>query len=597
MIPLVIKYPLDPTGKSPDNLAKDVPYTMEHRRVRAIALHHGAFFEESLILSDPATGRPYEKDVQYYASELYSMPSERYGKGIYSIILVVDPLIPDTVNVTAQYVGGEFSASTDAIVNMINNLNLDDRPVTWPNIVGKPDKFYPSKHLHDIGDVYGFEYIVQGLERIESAIILGDTASHDAIYRYIDSVVGELTVLINNSVGALQQHIGDRSNPHATTAHQTGAYTMAEVDQANTNLQTLLTNIINADKLDLLNHKQNTANPHGTSASQVGAYTTAQVDALVADVRNSIQGVRDSLNTLINAPDPFQQYLTVNRADPRYVKQGSGIGQGQNVVKIGYAAAGTGKTLLTIDNTNFGAIALEDWTTAQINSVKNTVVNYNASIPTGYVGESIYVRGIGTLEWVTTGSYGGYRCVEVGSPIMGSARSPKAYELDCVGGLVPKAAYRSLWGWAIDNWFVVDEGTWAGNPHAFLFSDYNADYFRLPDLRNMFWRGTGWDYDTGAGRNIGEYRSWTMQFHTHNGSTNTAGNHHHGTSWGESHTGTARYGIYSYSRSAGSGHTDWDNFDHATSMDGAHTHSIQIEATGTMETRPENVSFAPRIHI
>jgi hypothetical protein len=43
------------------------------------------------------------------------------------------------------------------------------------------------------------------------------------------------------------------------------------------------------------------------------------------------------------------------------VQQGTGIGQATNAVKIGYAAGGTGKTKLTIDSTDFGALALENW--------------------------------------------------------------------------------------------------------------------------------------------------------------------------------------------------------------------------------------------
>jgi len=60
------------------------------------------------------------------------------------------------------------------------------------------------------------------------------------------------------------------------------------------------------------------------------------------------------------------------------VQQGTGVGQGTNVVKIGYASGGTGKIKCTIDVTDFGNIAMESWVTA--NYLPNTGGNVNGTI-------------------------------------------------------------------------------------------------------------------------------------------------------------------------------------------------------------------------
>jgi hypothetical protein len=153
----VIRYPLDPTGVSPNNLVSGEIQTMPARAVRAITPDYGGFFTESLQITDQSTGLLLTSS-QYYATELLEVPTGLYGMEICSIIMVTDPSVSNTVSLTYQCLGGEYSTSTSAIVNLVNALELDDRPVTWPAILGKPSGFPPSAHLHSAGDLYGFEY-------------------------------------------------------------------------------------------------------------------------------------------------------------------------------------------------------------------------------------------------------------------------------------------------------------------------------------------------------------------------------------------------------------------------------------------------------
>ncbi len=239
MTPLVLKYPLDDTGTSPDNLVRGEPHEMVRRQTRAIATLYGGYYAESLVVRDKATGLPLTED-QYYAAEMYQLPTIKYSKMICSVVIITDPSVSDNVEIDYQALGGEYSTSQQALVQMINNLLLDDRPVAWGNIIGKPDRFAPAAHLHDAGDIYGFEYVVYELQRIRAAILMGDVASHDEIYRYIDNVQTELEALIGQGNAALAAHIADKENPHEVTAHDTGAYTQAEVDTLLNQLRTTI---------------------------------------------------------------------------------------------------------------------------------------------------------------------------------------------------------------------------------------------------------------------------------------------------------------------------------------------------------------------
>lgn len=232
MPPIVVRYPLDPTGVSPDNRVVGEPHSLGARATRAFATTYGGFYANTLVLRERSTQRTLTKGIDYFLAELYEVPTMKYGKEVYSIVVVTNPAVLTDVECDYQAVGGPYSTSQQAIIQMINNLNLDDRPVTWKDILNKPDEFNPAHHLHDAGDIYGFEYVVNALERIRRAIILGDAASHDEIYAYIDAAINQLTIEIANIVsGSIGEHVNNLQNPHQTSAEQVGTYTKLVIDQ------------------------------------------------------------------------------------------------------------------------------------------------------------------------------------------------------------------------------------------------------------------------------------------------------------------------------------------------------------------------------
>lgn len=325
----IIRYPLDPTGTNPDNLVQGELHSPVRRGIRAIATTYGAFYSGSLVVRDAGTNQVLTKGVQYYAAELYEMPTAKYGKEVCAIVMIIDASVGDQISLDYQAVGGEFSTAADAVVAQIGALNLDDRPVTWGSIIAKPSEYPPSMHLHDIGDVYGFEYIVHSLERVRAAILMGDDVSHDAIYQYIDNMRAGFQSSISANSASIQAHIADHNNPHAVTAAQVGAYTKAAIDAL---LATLQSNI------DA--HASRTDNPHNATAAQVGAYTKNQVDALITTLQQS-------LNSHINAANPHPQYV---RNDAAQGLDGAHQAQARN--NINAESAGTAAATMSAHTSN-----------------------------------------------------------------------------------------------------------------------------------------------------------------------------------------------------------------------------------------------------
>lgn len=280
MTPLITRYPLDPTGVSSSNLVMGEPHTMPRRRVRAIALQSGAFFTDSIHVFDATTNVELTRGVQYYAAELYELPSAKYGKEICAIVVITDETVGDDVVVNYQALGGEYSNSMTAVIQQIERLALDQRPVGWGNLIDRPDQFPPSHHLHDVGDVFGFEYVVHAIDRVRSAILMGDDVSHDVIYAYIDAAIAQIQTALDQGGAGLLSHLANFNNPHNVTPEQLNVYTKPASDTLLAGVNNTLTTAINA-------HATNALNPHNTTAAQVGAYTKSEADTRVASAAST----------------------------------------------------------------------------------------------------------------------------------------------------------------------------------------------------------------------------------------------------------------------------------------------------------------------
>lgn len=164
---------LDISGKNIDNKIVNEPHTLSNRPVRAIAVNYGPFFAEGLEIMDGA--RVLDRGVDFQLVELHQEATLKYGKEIVSVILIINKSVPSDITVTYQALGGHYMYSDTAVSNMYSSLINDNRPVDWANIFDKPTEFNPAIHRHLLDDIYGFEPVVDYLERIKRAITLGQT--------------------------------------------------------------------------------------------------------------------------------------------------------------------------------------------------------------------------------------------------------------------------------------------------------------------------------------------------------------------------------------------------------------------------------------
>ncbi|EHK65311.1 hypothetical protein [Achromobacter arsenitoxydans] len=200
------------------------------------------------------------------------------------------------------------------------------------------------------------------------------------------------------------------------------------------------------------------------------------------------------------------------------------------------------------------------------------------ALPSSNIGPIVVAECSEVWIWSASASFTGYRSPLCGRPLDGHTLAPLASEVDAVGGLLPKAAYARLWGYAQENNLVVTQATWAANVGAHYFVDVDANQFRVPDLRNMFRRFTGTDADTANARQFGSWQFDATQrtFGTLDGFNDFS----------------AVSGVFDHSNPVPG--------EQATAGNGTQYHGLSFDnarvARTSSETRPKNTAFHPRIH-
>ncbi len=217
---LILFLPEDITGTNPDNKIDDEEHILD-ASFRVIKLHFISYFSESIsIKTTDLLDLEYtlEKNVDYFCTDINTEITQKIGKEICNTILFKDNTL-NKVKVTYQALGGMTNPNYKGIA-ITTMTNLQKNPVNWNSILNKPIGFNPkNNHLHDWKDIYGLEYIVQQLNRIEKSI-----------YKQPDilsiNLTGQLKQLFDNytvvDVQANFRHIMSEDNPHRTNKLQVG---------------------------------------------------------------------------------------------------------------------------------------------------------------------------------------------------------------------------------------------------------------------------------------------------------------------------------------------------------------------------------------
>lgn len=308
-VPPIIQYPLDLDGTSPTNLIVGERRDVTTNSARVFVPKAGPFYTNSFTIINIETGLPLKPVDDYVLAQPFSQAALRSGKDVQcAVVLKTDT--PISVEMSYQVVGGEYSWNLSALADLIEQLDLDERPIKWGDIIGRPTAYPPAPHIHDIGDSYGWEYVVWQLERITNAILVGDEASHDELRQQMQFIRDQLQTNIDAVDDKVDAHLNDLNNPHKVTKAQVGLGSVENLPLASSaealagtvnnrymtpSLVSILASRLSQELVDAHEAKKN--NPHAVTKAQVGL---GNVDNFLTATQ--AQAEAGTLNTVFMTP-------------------------------------------------------------------------------------------------------------------------------------------------------------------------------------------------------------------------------------------------------------------------------------------------------
>lgn len=98
------------------------------------------------------------------------------GKFVDQLMVLTNQTIQGYIILEYQAVGGIFSVAADVLQLLIQELDLDNRPVNWHDIVELPPGFNPVPHYHHSSEYFGYGGLISAIERMYLAVVnLGDS--------------------------------------------------------------------------------------------------------------------------------------------------------------------------------------------------------------------------------------------------------------------------------------------------------------------------------------------------------------------------------------------------------------------------------------
>lgn len=345
-----IKYPVDKTGLNPLNKVLDEIHVTSDTSKRCFVPHYGPFYVESMHI-ETVDGVILQPKTDYLILQPYQEASVEIGKDIACIVYVHNRAITKDIKITYQVVGGEWSWSVYAIQDLLDSIMIEDRAVEWMDILGKPLKFDPLPHPHDIGDMYGFEYLAIQIENLTRAILYGDEASHDELRDLIRNV--NMTVLTANK--SIIDHIANLDNPHETTKDHVKLgnvenYAVASLEDilgaapdkymtAEATFTAIYEHIIK----DFFAHVLDYENPHGTTKEHVklglvanNRPATNDEAKTAADVKEAIVATEEYIT--IRALNYAMRYFFTTYVDPHHKDRNNPHGVTKTTVNLQHVA-------------------------------------------------------------------------------------------------------------------------------------------------------------------------------------------------------------------------------------------------------------------
>lgn len=217
-----IMMPVDYTGELASNRVAGEVHELEGSLNKLLVPYNGFFYTNNMRLYDDKHQLlTREEDYEcIYANPEVQMRTP--GLEVCGAIIIKPHIKTNTASLSCNYVGGSWANYTKAIEEALIALDLDKRSIDFASLIGMPEYFTAGAHIEDIGNVYGFEYLITAINRIKDTMSLNHSAESEQVADLLDGVITAINTMFDKHK--------DDPKAHGTTAADVGAYDKTEVD-------------------------------------------------------------------------------------------------------------------------------------------------------------------------------------------------------------------------------------------------------------------------------------------------------------------------------------------------------------------------------
>lgn len=215
--------PTDYTGELPSNRVVGEVHELENTQFKLVVPFSGFFYTHNLKVYDEKMTK-LEPGTHYqtiYADEEVQMRTP--GLEVCGALIIKPNVKTKTVSLTYNQVGGPYANYTSAIEAALIALDLDGREIDFANLKGLPEYFTAGAHAEDIGNVFGFEYVKHGIERLRETMERSGKTTNDQVSALLNDLIDSINLMFT-------EHAKD-AKAHGTTANDVGSYSKIESDE------------------------------------------------------------------------------------------------------------------------------------------------------------------------------------------------------------------------------------------------------------------------------------------------------------------------------------------------------------------------------
>lgn len=227
MSDIVLRFPFDLTGSLTSNAVRHPVVLGPGPINRGFAFPTGPFFVDTLrIVAANKPTVPLVRGTDFEVIFLHpKLTKMTGGREICMGIVITNNKVPTDIVPSAQIVGGPMGAWVEGIERAIADLKLDNRVVDFSKLRDLPEEYAPAPSYKDIGDLFGFEYVIAQISALTDVVNAGGNTQIEAIKDVFDN-------LVNTFMTALTAHVTAEGNVHHLDIHQANGLTETEIRNA-----------------------------------------------------------------------------------------------------------------------------------------------------------------------------------------------------------------------------------------------------------------------------------------------------------------------------------------------------------------------------